>query len=398
MLILLIFPILQAYTNPELDFIYVSSLDILGTFACLYSLNLIVMIPWTLVAPLEWHRVPRDATDIFDRPVESYGNCSNADALPFAIALLILNISILIMANWWAYQSRNIETEYHESRYIGITMASILQAWCMGIPILIVVWENPQAKFFVESGIIFVTSLSFLLLVFVPKVFSIRADLIKSADDKKRQAYNTFQTRSRHTSFGNEPEGTRSSDPEGTRIHGIMSEISFPGEECIDTSPATMTADDINTMEKEGEKPSHPGLLEVALESEEAFSRGQQRSRRSSLIRKSTVFSKGIFTVADAPFESEFAIKVIHNPRAKAVLEAGGGQEYSRAQLENLESLRGHKRDAVDDDDDEEEEGKGGMDGRKADVKDEDGVNVEGGEIDSCIAQNASSPSHELDK
>ena len=101
---------------------------------------------------MEWHRVPRDATDIFDRPVESYGNCSNADALPFAIALLILNISILIMANWWAYQSRNIETEYHESRYIGITMASILQAWCMGIPILIVVWENPQAKFFVESG------------------------------------------------------------------------------------------------------------------------------------------------------------------------------------------------------------------------------------------------------
>ena len=393
MLILLMFPVLQAYTNPEIEFIYVSSFDILKAFASLYSLNLIVMIPWTLVAPFEWKRVPGDATDIFDRTVESYGICSNPDALPFAIAILILNISILIVANWWAYQSRNIETEYHESRYIGITMASILQAWCMGIPIFIVVWENPQAKFFVESGIIFVTSLSFLLLVFVPKVFAIRADLIKIANERKRQAYNSFQTRSRHTSFGNEGEDARASDPQETRTHGIMPEMSPPVEEYILTSSATMTADEIDTVEREGEKASHLGLSEDALETEEVSTRGQQRRRRSSFVRLQAVFSNGIFTAADVPFESEFAIKVIHNPRAKAAVKNGGDQEYSQEQLENLETLRGHKKYAVDDDDDEMDEGD--MDGRNADV---DGVDGEGRAIDNRIARNPSTSFNGLDK
>jgi hypothetical protein len=175
-----------------LDFIHVTSVDIFGTLAFLLLLNLIILITWTLSEPREWTRTERDATDVFNRHVESYGSCKGDDCLPFVVVLLVLDFSFLILGNWWAYQSRNIETEYLESRYIGISMAAVLQAWCMGIPILIVVWDTPQAKFFVETGIIFVTSLAFLLLIYVPKIMASIQDRKNAIAEEKRKAYSSF--------------------------------------------------------------------------------------------------------------------------------------------------------------------------------------------------------------
>ena len=76
--------------------------------------------------PREWSRTNKDATDVFNRPVESYGSCTGEDSLPFVIVLLVVNFSFLILGNWYAYLSRNIETEYLESRYAssGVTLPS----------------------------------------------------------------------------------------------------------------------------------------------------------------------------------------------------------------------------------------------------------------------------------
>jgi len=73
----------------------------------------------------------------------------------------------------------------------------LLQAWCMGVPILIVVWDNPSARFFVEAGIVFVTALAVLLLIFIPKVLAIRSERIQKAQEEKRGAYNNFQARAK---------------------------------------------------------------------------------------------------------------------------------------------------------------------------------------------------------
>ena len=182
----------QAYTNPELDFIHVTSFDIFGTLAFLLIINIVILACWTALDPREWTRTYKDATDVFGRPVESYGSCNGDGSLPYVIVLLVVDFLFLIIGNWWAYQSRNIETEYLESRYIGISMAAVLQAWCMGIPILIVVWDTPQAKFFVETGIIFVTSLAFLLLIYVPKVMASITDRKNALAEEKRKAYSSF--------------------------------------------------------------------------------------------------------------------------------------------------------------------------------------------------------------
>lgn len=153
---------------------------------------MIILTTWTILDPREWIRTEKDATDVFNRHVESYGSCKGDDSLPYVIVLLVIDFLFLVVGNWWAYQSRNIETEYLESRYIGISMAAVLQAWCMGIPILIVVWDTPQAKFFVETGIIFVTSLAFLLLIYVPKIMASITDRKNALAEEKRKAYSNF--------------------------------------------------------------------------------------------------------------------------------------------------------------------------------------------------------------
>jgi hypothetical protein len=360
-----LFTIVQAYTHPELDFIQVTSFNILGVFSLLFGVNLFVLIPWTLVAPLEWHRLPRDSTDIFNRVVDSYGTCSNEDALPFVIVVLILNIAIVIIANWWAYQARNIETEYHESRYIGISMASILQAWCMGIPILIVVWDNPQAKFFVEAGIIFVTALAVLLLVFVPKMSSIRADHKKATDESKRQAYNSFQARSRRSGVdGQESEkvmldkmesenGKLAKDVSNTNRYfadgAAQTENSIPSDDA--NVPTGVVAPEDTQEVGPGEKSADGAMLEPSIGTDEQASEHQKRGRSSFLLgvaadlKKSMMFSKG-----SAEADSDCGIKIIHNPRTKEALKASGGREYSRAQLQHLEDLN---RADIDDDDED---------------------------------------------
>lgn len=329
---------MQAFTNPELDFIHMTSLDFFVSFTILFGLNLAVMIPWTLIAPLEWNRVPASSTDIFDRPIESYGICSNGDSLPFVIAILIFNISALLVANWWAYQARNIETEYHESRYIAISMASVLQAWCMGIPILIVVWENPQAKFFVEAGIIFITALAVLLLIFIPKMLSIRADRLKVSEDSKRQAYNLFQARSRQATFAYVNNASNSALPmdkshTDTLTHGVISENSTPSGDDV----ATATTSAAVAVIPKGECKDSEDLGDEinSEESPNAKESTGRRSIRSSLfsgvaeIRKSMKLKKCPPTI-DESGEHDFGLKVIYNPRSNRSLKAYGADERSR--------------------------------------------------------------------
>jgi len=311
----------QAYINPELDFIHVTSLDIFGTFALLYLLNFVVMIAWTFEAPLEWNRLFRDSTDMFDRPFESYGTCSNDGALPFVIVVLILNISILLVGNWWAYQSRNIETEYHESRYIGISMASMLQAWCMGIPILIVVWDNPQAKFFVEAGIIFVTALAVLLLIFVPKIMAIHGDRIKAAEESKRIAYTNFTARSRKNQFDVEIELEDEDDKEKPSKYDTTLETSVGDKEVTsDSSPDEDSKAFKANPGIQEEIASLPQTTRGLDRSGGSRSHGMDDSGGSFVGLQRTIKSLRHFgNVAKHDEGTSDGIRVTHNPRVRGI-------------------------------------------------------------------------------
>lgn len=147
----------------------VSEKDVLAPFLVLFILNVILLIGWTAVDPLHWVRSYQDGRESLN---SSYGYCTSENrkvSLGFGISLVLINISALILANVEAYMARNISDEFSESKYIGVAMALTLQSFVIGIPVLFLVGENPTAKFFVSSGIIFAVSISILLLLFIPK-------------------------------------------------------------------------------------------------------------------------------------------------------------------------------------------------------------------------------------
>lgn len=372
------------------------------------GLNLAVLIPWTIVDPLVWTRTYLDATDIFDRQVESYGSCSNQDSLPYIIVILILNVGLLLVANWWSYQSRNIETEYHESRYIGISMASVLQAWCMGVPILIVVWDNPSAKFFVEAGIVFVTALVVLLLIFTPKVLAIRSERIERAQEEKRGAYNKFQARARNAS-GNYDDDDSEEDSKAIKASAgaiaagvqVDDESKFAPKDSSSTAGATNSSEFTKPPPQEASNAgaaatagvAAAGVAAVGVAAVAASNKESDHSNSNSFRRSTTRASlsarllQGGAMKSDEATENMGGIKILHNPRVSCTvverdeavtqiacahltsyalfvgcplqsernLRLSGGQELSRDQLMSLED---------DDDDDDEED---------SEIEDEDG-------------------------
>ncbi|KAL7549918.1 hypothetical protein ACHAWF_013171 [Thalassiosira exigua] len=143
--------------------------DVLRPLAVLMSLNFVLLLSWTLVDPLRWKRVYVDE-------LTSYGRCVAEGSAwkGFISALALLNFVALLVANIQAYKARFITDELAESKYIGLTTLSMLQIFVVGVPLLVIVYDNPSAYFFVWTGIIFVVSTSILMLIFAPKVMTVR--------------------------------------------------------------------------------------------------------------------------------------------------------------------------------------------------------------------------------
>lgn len=280
------------------------------TLGIVFSLNFVVLLTWTLVAPLEWTRTVQPSRDIFDRYVSSYASCTNDDALAFSIVIVVLNVGFLLLANWWAYVSRNIETEYRESLYIGISMASVLQAWCMGVPILIVVWDYPSAKFFVGAGIVFVTALALLLLVYSPKVLAIRADHIKRRREEKRDAYPQHKDRSRNNDVFDE-EDDLCDDKVGATMNSSDNngsdegrQTNSPKESCNTNGTASLEMTKTNCRESEDETIAAPAIAVGAIPP--VLSRGSKDCPHG-------IVASGFALRSDNNTETKGGIKVLHN-------------------------------------------------------------------------------------
>jgi len=158
----------------------VEAKDVIIPYLILLGFNLVVLLCWTLISPLMYIRRDNLGTDGWNRIISRHGVCSAPEeelttSIVCTSILVVLNFVVLILANHQAYQVRFVQTEFSESSYIAIIMASMLQAYILGTPILFLVYRDPQAFFVVASTLIFMTCLSVLLFIFVPKILYLRS-------------------------------------------------------------------------------------------------------------------------------------------------------------------------------------------------------------------------------
>jgi hypothetical protein len=151
--------------------VQVSTMDVLAPFAVIFTSNVIVLTCWTALDPLTYTRVVGDGTDFWNREIESYGACRSDKAVAFLSPLACINFAVVAIACWQAFKGRNITSEFAESKYIGLSVASLFQAFLTGLPIVVIVKDAPKAFYLVLVLMIFVLSEVILLLIFLPKMY-----------------------------------------------------------------------------------------------------------------------------------------------------------------------------------------------------------------------------------
>ena len=183
--------------------------DVLTPLVVLLSINLILLICWTALAPLRFVRNDHHGTDLWYRVISTYGSCvahEHISSVPFVALLTIVNLGALVILNVQAYKTRSINTEYSESKYIVIVVASMAQAGFIGIPLLFLVGEEPQATFVVRVLLIFVTCSAILCLIFIPKILN-----SKDVEKQRRDYTLTRDTRTTRSGQSKVIESTQGS-------------------------------------------------------------------------------------------------------------------------------------------------------------------------------------------
>jgi hypothetical protein len=129
--------------------------DVILPAAIMFILNIIILLCWTVISPLQWDRVPVDSIQLWN----TVGVCaSENEAVEKGcwIAIGCINIGALILSCWQAYQARNHSDQLSEAKGIGFAMFSWFQLTLVGVPVLLLIdTDDVTARYFVQIGLVF---------------------------------------------------------------------------------------------------------------------------------------------------------------------------------------------------------------------------------------------------
>ena len=153
----------------------VSVRDVIYPFVFITGVNVILLICWTVIAPATWIRSDLDNFDRYGRSIESVGKCGYSEGGTqqiFVILLLLVNVIYTIIGNYQSYLTRKMPANFNEVPCIMLSMASILESFLIGIPIVVMSNDNPTADLTVRSILVFLLCLAILLPLFVSKIIA----------------------------------------------------------------------------------------------------------------------------------------------------------------------------------------------------------------------------------
>lgn len=161
--------------------------DVLAPFVILLTTNVVILAFWTATEPLKYSRMEHDGTDFWNRVISTYGTCRSEKAPPYLTTLVAVNFLLVAVAVWQAFQARGIHSEFAEAKFIGLAVGSICQTFLTGVPLLVIVWDQPQAFYVVLCLMVFLLCMVVLVLIFVPKYFK-RKEYSAMSEVEQRRA------------------------------------------------------------------------------------------------------------------------------------------------------------------------------------------------------------------
>ena len=126
--------------------------------------------------------------DRFENPLTSAGACYSSVSTTFILLLAAFHLSLLLIGSIVAYQARNVSTSFNEGKYVAVAMASNLQVLALAIPVLVIAGDNPASSTFLRSGVIFLSDLTCMCVIFIPKIVAWKAGATSSGDSSATSA------------------------------------------------------------------------------------------------------------------------------------------------------------------------------------------------------------------
>uniref|UniRef100_A0A7S4JMC6 G-protein coupled receptors family 3 profile domain-containing protein n=1 Tax=Odontella aurita TaxID=265563 RepID=A0A7S4JMC6_9STRA len=194
--------------------ITVTTRDVIVPFAVLLSFQFVCLVIWTVLDPFVWKREMVDDWS-------SVGSCQAEGVAHVVCTSLIAasSLTALFLACIQAYRARNISDEFSESKWIAISLGGMLQSLLLGIPLIVLI-QDPMATFFINAVLIFVLSMSILLLMFVPKMHFMKKQ--KKDKEQKKQMDTLTTLATGNTALGAKTtEDSRSSKSPGLLVTHI---------------------------------------------------------------------------------------------------------------------------------------------------------------------------------
>lgn len=165
------------HSSNSLRRIKITAKDVIYPFVILLSLNVLVLLAWTIVAPLRWRRQFVANFDEFGRTIESFGSCTVSDdksPLPYLGPIYAINVVAMLFANYQAYQARRLPTAFSESGYIFLSIFTLVESSIIGAPLLFIVDDKPTTIFLIRTMLVTLWCLSIQLPCFLPKYYQNR--------------------------------------------------------------------------------------------------------------------------------------------------------------------------------------------------------------------------------
>ncbi|KAL7545481.1 hypothetical protein ACHAWF_008832 [Thalassiosira exigua] len=153
--------------------VQVRAKDVAVPMFILLAINVAILLAWSLVDPLRWHRFEMDGASW-----NTYGICvgsSQSHANAFFVVVGIVNLCALGFTLIQAWKARNISDEFSETKIVGVAIYSWLQLLIVGVPCLFLIdRDNTKPRYFLLVALIFAVCMSMLLIIFVPLLWQIR--------------------------------------------------------------------------------------------------------------------------------------------------------------------------------------------------------------------------------
>jgi len=128
---------------------------------------LVILISWTAVDPYIWQR-----SLVYVYPLETYGQCTCDNFWAWFGPLIALIVFSTIMVIIYAQKSLDISEEFADSRSILFAVFTQLQAWVVGIPILIVVSQtSADGTYLARVLLIWIFASSPFPILIIPKIY-----------------------------------------------------------------------------------------------------------------------------------------------------------------------------------------------------------------------------------